>query len=337
MKVLVDISDELFNRIKGVNKDSSLSNFIIVAIENQISLEKEQSFHLNEPQIIPQRTPQISDKKRSENSQDKRGKIQVEILNNPISYEKIKPIPLKSPIKTNYIWGQYNKFFTIKFALRYLAFMQSKNMFAPVQLKEFQEKCGKQAAIMKKILNDSDQKADRKRGMAFSAGLPDVEEKSQSRFINHFIGYLDSEGKPVGALSDLGFIVIENNEIALSPFGLEFASKKNPVLDTDPYSPDLFSHEERQFLINHIQSNIPTEWQGMKTVIQWIESGINTPDLLNAKFLSLDSEWTEKMANTYRTGMLARMYDLGFISRKKIGINANYEVTEFGKKVVGIT
>jgi hypothetical protein len=40
------------------------------------------------------------------------------------------------------------------------------------------------------------------------------------------------------------------------------------------------------------------------------------------------------MANTYRTGMLARMLDLGFISRKKIGVNANYVVTDFGKSVV---
>ena len=46
----------------------------------------------------------------------------------------------------------------------------------------------------------------------------------------------------------------------------------------------------------------------------------------------MDPNWTEKMANTYRTGMLARMYDLGFITRKKIGVNANYVVTEIGKK-----
>ena len=39
------------------------------------------------------------------------------------------------------------------------------------------------------------------------------------------------------------------------------------------------------------------------------------------------------MANTYRTGALARMYDLGFIIRKKSGINANYFVTEYGMKM----
>ena len=57
-------------------------------------------------------------------------------------------------------------------------------------------------------------------------------------------------------------------------------------------------------------------------------------DLLNAKIAVLDPKWTEKMANTYRTGMLARMFDLGFISRKKTGVNANYVITDFGKSVV---
>ena len=40
MKVLIDVSEEIYNKIKEVNKDSSLSNFILVAIENQISLEE---------------------------------------------------------------------------------------------------------------------------------------------------------------------------------------------------------------------------------------------------------------------------------------------------------
>jgi hypothetical protein len=55
---------------------------------------------------------------------------------------------------------------------------------------------------------------------------------------------------------------------------------------------------------------------------------------LNKKMATLDPNWTEKMANTYRTGMLARMLDLGFITRKKVGVNANYVVTDIGRGMV---
>ena len=42
MKALIDITEEMYNRIKEVSRDFSLQSFILMAIENQISLEKEQ-------------------------------------------------------------------------------------------------------------------------------------------------------------------------------------------------------------------------------------------------------------------------------------------------------
>jgi hypothetical protein len=338
MKILVDINEELFKRMKEVNQGSSISNFILAAIENQIELEKGEQTDFVDVEIKKPKSPEKLRREEPFKKDLKQEKVEIEIVNNPISFDKINTVSLKKPLKNYYIWGQYNKFFTLKFALRYLALMQTKNNSAPVKLVEFQNKCAREASKMKQILSESDEKVERKWGEAFSAGLPKDEEKSRSRFIHHFIGYTDSQGNSVGALSDLGFVVIENNQVALSPQGMAFAQMKNPILDENPFSPALFSQEERQFLIDHIKTNIPIEWQGMMTVIQWIESGLNTPDSLNAKMATLDpTKWTVKMANTYRTGMLARMYDLGFISRKKIGVNANYNVTEFGKNVVGIT
>jgi hypothetical protein len=337
MKILVDVSEDLFNRINEVKKSYSLQNFILVSLENQISIEKEQNIDFNVSNKLEERSSKIITEKQPGTKKAKEQITPIEILNNPLDYDKINPVPLKKPIKNHYIWGQYNKFFTLKFATRHLALMQIKNNSAPVKLGDFQNKCAKEASKMKAILIESDLKSERKWGEAFAAGLPEDEEKSHSRFIHHFIGYVDSQGNSIGALSDLGFIVIENNEIALSPFGLQFAKLKNPIIDENPFSGSLFSQEERKFLIDHIKSNIPLEWQGMKTVIQWIESGLNNPDSLNKKMATMDSKWTEKMANTYRTGMLARMLDLGFISRKKIGINVNYVVTDFGKMGVAIT
>ncbi len=335
MKALIDISEEMYNRIKKVNSDSSLQNFILMAIENQISLENEQHSEIIDLERNIPKTPIFNKPKQSEPKQLSNSIDTVEMLRNPLAYEKLTTISLKKPIKDYYIWGQYNKFFAMKFAVRYLAYKQIRNNPARVKLNEFQNECSKAASVMKDILKHSDKQADRIWGEGFSAGLPEFEEKSWSRFIHHFIGYTDSKGNQVGALSDLGLIVIENGQVALSPQGLEFAKIKNPILDENPFSSVLFSPDEQQFLLNHLKTNIPTEWSGIQTVFQWIESGINTPDTLNAKFSALDPKWTEKMANTYRTGMLARMYDLGFITRKKIGVNANYVVTEIGKRMVG--
>jgi len=337
MKIIVDLSEELFNRVKEVNKTYSLQNFILISLENQIALEKEQNTEFPEVQKTPERSSELIKETPLEGLKAKQPKTIIEILNNPLNFEKINIIPLKKPIKNYYIWGQYNKFFTLKFALRYLVFMQIRNNNNFVKLADFQNKCAIEASKMKVILNESDEKADRKWGSTFSAGLPEDTEKSQSRFIHHFIGYADGQGNPVGALSDLGFIVIENEQIGLSSFGLEFAKLKNPIIDENPFSNSLFTQDEQEFLINHIKSNIPIEWLGLMAIIKWIESGLDTPDLFNAKMATLDPKWTEKMRNTYRTGMLARLFDLGFISRKKTGVKANYVITDFGKSVVDMT
>lgn len=334
MRVLIDITEETFNRIKEVNRDSSLSSFILIAIENQISLEKERIsdvIELNKKSFNPL---EFTKPTSVIQKQPLGGKDHIGILNNPLDYDKLNGFSLKNPIKNYYIWGQYNKFFAMKFSVRYLAYMQISNGSAPVKIGDFQNKCSRAASAMKQILKQSDEQAERVWGAGFSAGLPENEEKSWTRFIHHFIGYADSKGYQVGSISDIGFIVINEGKVSLSQYGLAFAKIKNPILDEDPFSPVLFSTEEQQYLIDHIKNNISIEWNGMQKVIHWINEGVNSPDKLNAKFATLDSKWTSKMANTYRTGMLARMFDLGFINRKKIGVNSNYVVTDIGNKIL---
>ena len=223
MKVLIDITEDMFNRINEVNKGSSLSSFILVAIENQVSLEKEQQTNVIEFDKKIPKPPEIIKPNLTESKKPLEVKEQIEILNNPLKYEKLTGVPLKNPIKNYYIWGQYNKFFAMKFAVRYLAYMQLQNNSEPVKLIEFQHKCSRSASTMKQILKQSDEQAGRIWGEGFSAGLPEDEEKSWSRFIHHFIGYADTQGYQVGSISDIGFIVIDKGCVALSPYGLAFA------------------------------------------------------------------------------------------------------------------
>lgn len=333
MKVLIDVNEDLFNRIKDVNRSSSLSSFILIAIENQISLEKEEHTDLLDFDKKIKKPHEQSLNITKTQEQPRKIIDYLDFLKKTINYENIVEVQSKTPIKDAYVWGQYNKFFALKFAVRYLAYLQTQNNFSTVNLEKYQDKCSNAASQMKQLLLKSDDKAGRVWGEGFSAGLPDNEEKSWSRFKHHFIGYLDSKGNSVGALSDFGFIVIQKNQVGLSSQGLAFAKCHNPILDEDPFASSLFSQEERQFLIDHIKTHIPREWHGIELVLHWIDAeGVNTPDALTTKFSTLDKDWTVKMANTYRTGMLARMYDLEFISRQKNGIKTTYLVTEAGKK-----
>jgi hypothetical protein len=336
MKVLIDINEDLFNRICEVNQSSSLSSFILVAIENQIYLEKEQNSDPPEFNYKFKKNPRMKLKKEQNSKKPNEVMEYLDFLKKHIDYEKIHVLSLKGPIKDGYIWGQYNKFFALKFAVRYLAYLQSQNNFLPVKISDYHDRCSKAASQLKQLLLQSDDKAGRVWGEGFSAGLPDSEEKSRSRFIKHFIGYLDTKGTPVGALPDIGFIVIVNDKVGLTSYGLAFAKCPNPILDDDPFATSLFNQEERQYLIGHIKTNIPLEWGGMAQVLQWIDTDrIDTPDSLNIKFATLGKDWTPKMANTYRTGMLARMYDLGLICREKNGIKVRYKVTDTAKTMGG--
>ena len=51
----------------------------------------------------------------------------IAIVKNPLHYELLKGIPSHIPLQNYYLWGQYNKFFPVKFAVRYLAYMQIEN------------------------------------------------------------------------------------------------------------------------------------------------------------------------------------------------------------------
>ena len=139
MKVLIDVNEELFKRIKDVNQSSSLSSFILVAIENQISLEKEQHIDLLDVDKKIKKPPEPLPNIPKTQEQPRKVIDYLDFLKKPINYEKIVEVSLKSPLKDAYIWGQYNKFFALKFAVRYLAYLQTQNNFSTVNLEELPE------------------------------------------------------------------------------------------------------------------------------------------------------------------------------------------------------
>ncbi len=345
MKVLVEIDEELFIRMKRVAK-GSLNNFVLLSIENQIAIEESKFLEildLSKNDINTRKHPSIALDKvpivKSLEEESTKEHLLYTLKKDRISFvrnENTVRNPDK-PLKNYFIWGQYNKIFPIKFSLRYLAKMQSEISNNPILLTNFQNECSTSATKMKQQLLLNDKKYDRIWGENFSAGFPDLDpdKKSQLRFIHHFIGYANSQGDTVGSLGDYGFAIIFEDKIYLTPSGIQFAELNNPILDGNPMGEQLLSTEEREFLIGYLKNQISRDWDGIMKIIKWISQGSNTPDSLNGKIKSLDVEgkWTDKMVNTMRTGFLGRMYDMDLIYRQKKGNKSVYFVTDAGKRV----
>lgn len=226
------------------------------------------------------------------------------------------------------IWGQFNKLLPIKIGVRGLAILQSEGG-GPVPLNRFRKVVGGQAAQVRTHLEKLDDEQGRRRGEKMAAGLPDgSREKSLRRYRNHFLGSLKSDGDMRGALAQMGFVrlYVEGDEelATLTESGFEFATSPNPVLDGEEEPTETLSLDEREFLIRHLEENLPKEIDGMKKILNWINQGDDTPNKLNEKVATLNRGWSEKVARTMRTGFLGRMYDLGLIGREWEGISVRY-------------
>lgn len=339
MKMILELPDELLEQIHKVRPNVSILTFIRMAIENQIHLE-------NEPNLIAfERFKELEAREKelkvkAENIKPlsrikgsvklTKVKLSQEIIPR-IDFDKIIPIELKFPFKNTIIWGQYNKFFPIKFGLRYLCYKINNSNQNTINLNDFHIECAKKASQMKEILTFIDQKENRKRGEKLSAGFPDNNENSQKRYIGQFLGFRTAKGDPVGGIPTLGFVEFAGNNIGITHYGLEFTKIENPLLDLDGESGILLSKKEQEFLLNHIKSHLSEETKAIKLVLKLISENKNTPSQLNIELANIAGIGDK--ANTIRTGLLARIHDLGLINRENIGINSFYKITNFGIQV----
>jgi len=114
---------------------------------------------------------------------------------------------------------------------------------------------------------------------------------------------------------------------------------ENPLIDTkegwdDYYKSGVrFSVKEIDFLLNHFQRNIPSEWKLISDISSLIYEGHNRPKLLEEK-LSEEYDWDKTKISQMRNGALSRMEELCLISREKSGREVTYHLTDFCKERV---
>ena len=336
VRYIVDIPPEVVDEISKhsrTGKYRSIQDFIMAAVQNQLYIEQEAG------------SVNGSDLGTTSAGAADALRPQIDLLVPDVKNVQTLDSPSNSKV-SDQIWGQFNRLFPVKISMRVLANMLKENGKG-VSSEEAQEKAAREAQRIGRELKKCDDRLNRKRGDRLSAGLPfplgKNEYKAITRFKMQFVGYplVSKEGnlRIDGAPAVLRFVDIfkEDNNwmIGITKAGLKFASILNPILDRNDFStPTVFSEEESNFLVEHIGQNLKSEAVAIKSILQSIKNGQNTPEKLNSLVKRLNREWTENKAVTMRAGLISRLSELGIVTRSKQGIRVTYSVTSFGNKAL---
>lgn len=343
MKYLIDLTPRQVLSIQKLLDNAnygSLSQFINASIENQLALEESYSGDLT-PFRFEQNEARLASAKLSkgESGFEKYRTINIPTFNStvePLGFEKL--VYASQDINENqvWIWGQINKIFPVKFGVRVLHQLLATRQ--AIELNEFLDIVTKEAAAIGDKIRGYEEANNKMRDEKISAALPSSDEKSQARYKFQFMVYPRKDGLLDGAMALMKFCNIyaekKKNMIGITDAGLKFSSIPNPVIDKDNLDVSL-SKEESIFYIEHCKENVKGEYGAMKWMLQEINNGKTDRESLNEKIEeSFGAIWkaTDAVINTQRSGLTARMFELGLIKKEKDGIYVKYNVSDLGKQ-----
>ena len=164
-------------------------------------------------------------------------------------------------------------------------------------------------------------------GSWFSVALTDGSKKQDERFMSQFVGSVRTPGQ--GLPFELGFLDYDNDMVKITELGLRFTLAENQVIDNSEnwQSSSTLSQFERKILLQAIQRNVPSEYELMKELITMIKNGVNTPKAIE-EFLKENYGKSNTEASLQRTGIFARMQEMGMVQRVKEGRTVHYEILE---------
>lgn len=347
VKYIIEISIESITKIRnliGVKRYKTIPEFATIAIENQLIMEEssEENLANNSESLLDEPASVNTNTKTLEPTKiltfPTSSSILVSIPNTEI---KVVPFPNSTQIYNGPLWGQYNKLLPVKLALRVLVNMVD-SIEGFVVLSSFQDTAADIAREIGLRLVKYESEIEMPYGEKLSAGLPigKSEFKTKLRFKNQFIGYMKKNGFIEGAIGALSFINMKKDSkgdtlIGLTKQGLKFACLDNPILDINSEKPDVvFSDNEINFYLKHIQTYLPKEVEIIQYLMDNVYQGINKPDILTTKIKEWNKEWSDDVANTMRSGIISRLFDLRLIQKDKEGLFVTYHLTKEGEKYV---
>lgn len=348
MRYVVDVTQNQANRITELitaGKYRSVAQFISAAIENQIYLENNPDNALPRINTEDKFSGVIMEKYNVEVSTQEDTSIALKnIKDKPqtVSLPEFSDLAISSYFNTEeekcWLWGQSNKIFPIKIGLRVLYSLLGSGQWT--DLEGYREKAAVIAASFGTKIRSYENKKDKIRDDRISAGLPKEKEfKSINRYKNHFLAYMRKDGKFDGPMSFLRFVNLSKDEkgkvlAGLTEHGINFAKIENPVIDGGDFERS-FSDKEIDFYLNHIAKNVKGEYFAFRWVLNRIKNGVDGRGSINKALAEeMESAWegvTPAVVNTQRAGLMARMFELGLIEKKKSGITVTYKISERGE------
>ena len=327
MRYIIDISPDIVDVIQSqINKGNyrTIQEFIITAIQNQIYLT-DRPYTEAEDKIKSEIFSTLNNGRSTENL--------LALKSNSIM--TVEPEPDRYFEKLSGFW---NKFFPVKITIRILSnLLGDKN--ETVLLDELQEVASREARKIGLSLMRTEKVSGRKRGDRLFTGLPvnKNSERSRSRFKSHFIGEHRAkkiDGMP-GTLRLLNIFAGNDgkNYVSLTQLGLEFSNLENPYIDNNVKN-SVLSGEEKDLLLNIIKNNLPEEYNDIKNIMRLIYDGQNNTEKLLHSVKNFRPEFSHNEIQTYLSGHLNRMTDLGLLNRTYKGLSYSYEISENGYKIL---
>jgi len=253
-----------------------------------------------------------------------------------LSLERCRPAELSAIEigprgEEGHIWGQVNRLLPFKIACRWLAVFASEAGSWP-DFQAIGSRLADDAARLGTMLAASDAQAQRVRDAQLATSLPRIGNMaSQDRFLSQFVARATRSGRLYpGAICHYALASIEGGRLLLTKPGLEFALLSNPVLDLpiDQVTCAL-SPEEREFLQWQIIRYVPSEYHDSALVAGAILEGNDTPGALaEAVFGHFPPDWTTAAKQTHLSGIVARLTEMGVISRTWSGRKVAYGIAK---------
>ena len=329
----------------------SFDHLVTLALENQLKAEgNNQNWwlgkHQDTDESSPVHKPLINKQSSSAAGPGPHSQsVDVASIHRLIEIPTEEPVLLEAMLPQDTLsgplWGQYYRFFPVKPALRVLAHLSEERL---PTVPEFRAAACDVAERVGRRLKLRDVELGLKLGDLLSTSLPESTDKSRRRYADQFLIYTrPSDRKHDGLLPRLKFISVRSEgqavRIGLTEAGLNFSRKANPIIDSASGGISSLSDEEKEFLLGHLELEVPDEADHMTNLLGLIARGVIDRESLNKKmrvyyYSHQDKKraWTDAHVNTMRAGLQSRLHELGLTSRTKHGLAVSYVLTERGRR-----
>lgn len=320
--------DEI-NEMISSSKYSDINQFINVAIQSQLTLERT--------------GPPFTLKSMSKNDSnlgigslyDSQGinfpdRVQLHHRESK-DFPSIKPI---KPEKSEWIWGQINRVLPIKLALRVLinGLVEKGDSLL---IDEFHELLADVSTKTKQVLQQIDENENHSGSERFTTGFPKYNNtNSKTRFVEQFGAANSKKSRPSGGLIHLGFANIDDDVLIPTEMGLDFYRIPNNLFDVGD-TDQAFTREETKFYCKYTLKFHEGERNAFNLIYKYVQKGYNSPKKLREKLdIHLPTQWSMNQKVTQVNGAVSRMADLNLLERLKNGRRVKYSITKFGEQIL---